>query len=37
MTERIELLTRNRDAIDAYVEAVRSGRPLDAPASRPAV
>jgi DNA-binding transcriptional MerR regulator len=37
MTERIDLLTRNRDAIDAYVEAVRNGRRIDAPASRPTV
>lgn len=37
MTERIEHLTRNRDAIDAYVEAVRDGRPIDAPASQPAI
>jgi DNA-binding transcriptional MerR regulator len=37
MAERIDLLTRNRDAIDAYVEAVRNGRPIDAPASQPTV
>jgi hypothetical protein len=37
MTERIDLLTRNRDAIDAYVDAVRDGRPIDAPAGQPTV
>lgn len=31
MTERIELLIRNRDAIDAYIEAVRDGRSIEAP------
>lgn len=35
MTERIDLLTRNRDAVDRYVDAVRTGRPVDAPVAVP--
>ena len=32
MTERIDLLSRSRDAINSYVDAIRSGRTIDAPA-----